>query len=210
MIEIDSDFCNELMENGDPGETISAGVVIALELIACDAVKRLQKLLGENSGAIKWPRRIDSENFSFISVPLNGSKDNNNEHSAKIHGIDLFQKSTYVSASRESVNNGLELVFGAPKACALPKPVACFDSTTLAIIKPHAIQAGKFDILLPNALMNVVCFFFFAGHLVDIVSNIVENGFIITAMKMFEMDDEHCKEFYEVYKDVVSEYLVNF
>lgn len=44
MIEIDSDICSKLSENG---ETIRTGVVVALELVACDAVRRLQKLLGD-------------------------------------------------------------------------------------------------------------------------------------------------------------------
>lgn len=49
-----------------------------------------------------------------------------------------------------------------------------------------------------------------AGHLVDIVADITANGFIITAMKMFELGRENCEEFFEVYKGVVSEYLVIF
>lgn len=49
MVEIDSDICSDIMERGNSGETILAGVVVALELVARDAVTRLQKLLGEYS-----------------------------------------------------------------------------------------------------------------------------------------------------------------
>lgn len=47
MVEIDSEICSVIVERGNPGENIVAGVVVALELVACDAVRRLQKLLGE-------------------------------------------------------------------------------------------------------------------------------------------------------------------
>lgn len=47
MVGIDSDICSDIVERGNPGENIVAGVVVALELVACDAVRRLQKLLGE-------------------------------------------------------------------------------------------------------------------------------------------------------------------
>lgn len=46
MVEIDSDICEELMVNGNSDEPILPGVVVALELVACDAVRRMQKLLG--------------------------------------------------------------------------------------------------------------------------------------------------------------------
>lgn len=38
---------------------------------------------------------------------------------------------------------------------------------------------------------------------------IVGSGFIIAAMKMFDLPRENCEEFYEVYKGVVSHYLVS-
>lgn len=45
MVEIDTDICDQLTANSN--EMIVPGVVIALELVACNAVKRLQKLLGK-------------------------------------------------------------------------------------------------------------------------------------------------------------------
>lgn len=48
MVEIDADICHQLMSDSCSGQVIGAGVVIALELIACDAVKRLQELLSKN------------------------------------------------------------------------------------------------------------------------------------------------------------------
>lgn len=46
MVEIDAEICNELTGNCCAGETILPGAVIALELVTCDAVRRLLQLLG--------------------------------------------------------------------------------------------------------------------------------------------------------------------
>jgi nucleoside-diphosphate kinase len=43
----------------------------------------------------------------------------------------------------------------------------------------------------------------------DIVSEIQENGFKITAMQMFYMEQPNAEEFYEVYKGVLAEYSVS-
>lgn len=103
----------------------------------------------------------------------------------------------------------LQMFFGTPKISRSPKLVACYDSTTLAIIKPHAIQAGThwgFTTDAERASLEHRAFL--AGHLVEIIADITANGFIITALKMFELDRENSEEFFEVYKGVVSEYLV--
>lgn len=52
MVEIDSDICEGLMVNGISNEPILPGVVVALELVSCDAVRRMQKLLGNISKCI--------------------------------------------------------------------------------------------------------------------------------------------------------------
>lgn len=62
-------------------------------------------------------------------------------------------------------------------------------NNTLAIVKPHAIKEGKFG---------------------EICSAIYEGNFKITAMKMVYLERANCEEFYEVYKGVVPEYVVNF
>lgn len=51
--------------------------------------------------------------------------------------------------------------------------------------------------------------FVFSGLLGDIVSEIQENGFKITAIQMFYMEHPNAEEFYEVYKGVVAEYSVS-
>jgi nucleoside-diphosphate kinase len=49
----------------------------------------------------------------------------------------------------------------------------------------------------------------YAGLLGDIVSEIQESGFKITAMQMFYMEHPNAEEFYEVYKGVLAEYSVS-
>jgi nucleoside diphosphate kinase len=49
----------------------------------------------------------------------------------------------------------------------------------------------------------------YSGLLGDIVSEIQESGFQITAMQMFYMEHPDAEEFYEIYKGVVAEYSVS-
>lgn len=62
--------------------------------------------------------------------------------SGTCYGIDFFRKSVYGSKSIETVNKEVELFFGRPTLSRPPRLVVSCDSTTLAIIKPHAIVAG--------------------------------------------------------------------
>lgn len=88
-----------------------------------------------------------------LSVSHNCTGDKGDGDSDKCHGIELFRKSVYGSTSATTVREELELFFGTPsKVSRSPALVASYDSTTLAIIKPHAIQAGGLNILqlVPN------------------------------------------------------------
>lgn len=61
------------------------------------------------------------------------------------------------------------------------------ENSTLCLIKPHALLEGKVG---------------------DIIAFIQSNGFVIKAMKMFNLRRPNCEEFYEVYNGVSSDYLV--
>ncbi|XP_076348135.1 nucleoside diphosphate kinase homolog 7 [Tachypleus tridentatus] len=63
---------------------------------------------------------------------------------------------------------------------------ATFKDCTCCIIKPHAIQEGK------------------AGH---IIQSIIDSGFTISALEMFNLSKKGAQEFYEVYAGVLAEYL---
>ena len=63
---------------------------------------------------------------------------------------------------------------------------AVFSNCTICIIKPHAVANGD------------------AGRIID---RILEEGFEISALEMFNLDKPTAEEFFEVYKGVVSEYV---
>ena len=71
-----------------------------------------------------------------------------------------------------------------PSANAL---TATFDSSTLCVIKPHAVRAGKTG---------------------DIITEILKQGFEISACQQFTRDKAAAEEFLEVYRGVVKEYGV--
>lgn len=61
------------------------------------------------------------------------------------------------------------------------------SNTTCCVIKPHAVRSGE------------------AGK---IISDIQEDGFLISGLKSFHLKYEHAEEFYEIYKGVVQDYTV--
>ncbi|XP_055319435.1 nucleoside diphosphate kinase 7 isoform X2 [Sitodiplosis mosellana] len=61
-----------------------------------------------------------------------------------------------------------------------------FENSTLCLIKPHAVLEGKCG---------------------DILLHIKNCGFVIKAMKMFNLCRQNCEEFYEVYNGVSPDYL---
>lgn len=70
------------------------------------------------------------------------SSDSQGENEPPRHGIDLFRKGVYGSVSVVNVSKEVEMFFGKPTIRPHPKLVATYDSTTLAIIKPHAFLSG--------------------------------------------------------------------
>lgn len=62
---------------------------------------------------------------------------------------------------------------------------AMFTNCTCCVIKPHILQAGL------------------AGQIID---TILEEGFEISAMQLFNMDKPTAEEFFEIYKGVLPEF----
>ena len=83
-----------------------------------------------------------------------------------------------VSAKRE-----IDLVFGTMSPF---KTTALLNNCSGAIIKPHAVKAGQ------------------AGPIID---QILEEGFEISAMEIFNIDLPTSEEYFEVYKGVLPEFL---
>jgi nucleoside-diphosphate kinase len=99
-------------------------------------------------------------------------------------GTDNTRNACHGSDSPESARIELEFFF--PKSSnKAPRNTARLNDTTLAVIKPHAFKEGKFA---------------------DIIKDIEQNGFQITALKTFNLEKNDAEEFLEVYKSVVAEY----
>lgn len=63
---------------------------------------------------------------------------------------------------------------------------AVFNNCTLCLIKPHVLREGNFG---------------------KVISMILDNGFEISAMELFNLTRPVIEEFYDVYKGVLPEYL---
>lgn len=62
---------------------------------------------------------------------------------------------------------------------------AMFTNCTCCVIKPHVLQSGQ------------------AGQIIDAI---LEEGFEISAMQLFNMDKPTAEEFFEIYKGVLPEF----
>lgn len=94
-----------------------------------------------------------------------------------LYGTDGSRNAVHGSDSPTSAVRELELFFG------LPSNPAVLSNCTCCVLKPHAL----------NKL----------GQVVDMV---LEEGFEISAMQMFNLDKPTAEEFLEVYKGVVPEF----
>lgn len=63
---------------------------------------------------------------------------------------------------------------------------ALFTNCTCVVIKPHVVAAGQ------------------AG---EVINSILEEGFEISAMELFNLDKPTAEEFLEIYRGVLPEYI---
>ena len=76
--------------------------------------------------------------------------------------------------------------FGGDSKSRAMKTTAQLNNCTLCIIKPHIVQSGQ------------------AGIIIDMI---LSEGFEISAMEMFYLTKATIQEFYDVYKNVLPEYV---
>jgi nucleoside-diphosphate kinase len=100
-----------------------------------------------------------------------------------IFGSDLVQNVCHGSADAEAAQREIDFFFG-PNSKRFAQ-TAVLDNCTLAIVKPHALAQGL------------------GGQILD---DILQRGFEISALQIFREDRANIEEFLEVYKDVVPEY----
>ncbi|NXL83919.1 NDK7 kinase, partial [Alectura lathami] len=100
-------------------------------------------------------------------------------------GQDGVRNAAHGPDSVASAAQELELFFPSSGGRG-PANSAKFTNCTCCIIKPHAVNEGL------------------AGK---IIKAIVNEGFQISALQMFNMERANVEEFYEIYKGVVAEYM---
>lgn len=100
-------------------------------------------------------------------------------------GHDGLRNAAHGPDSVASAAQELELFFPSSGGHG-PVNSAKFTNSTCCIIKPHAVNEGL------------------AGK---IIKAIINEGFQISALQMFNMERANVEEFYEIYKGVVAEYM---
>ncbi|KAM6293783.1 nucleoside diphosphate kinase homolog 7 isoform 3-T3 [Porphyrio hochstetteri] len=100
-------------------------------------------------------------------------------------GHDGIRNAAHGPDSVASAAQELELFFPSSGGRG-PVSSAKFTNSTCCVIKPHAVNEGL------------------AGK---IIKAIISEGFQISALQMFNMERPNVEEFYEIYRDVVAEYM---
>jgi nucleoside-diphosphate kinase len=143
---------------------LSAKPIIAIEVIGKDAQQRLCDIT------------VDAKEGKDNDKNSNGSRPSSRSGLSKSLRDDLI-----VSNSQRSANMELSYFFNGMNN----NNTATFTNCTLAIIKPHAVQAGV------------------AGQILSMIN---QNGYIISALQMFTLDRESSNELLEIYQGVVPDY----
>lgn len=92
-------------------------------------------------------------------------------------------QSVYTSSDQHEANTLIDLLFKK----RLGKTSATYDSCTLCLIKPHILKEGK------------------AG---EIITSILETGFMVSAIELYRVNRATADEFLEVYKGVIPEFAL--
>jgi nucleoside-diphosphate kinase len=100
-----------------------------------------------------------------------------------LFGTDGQRNSCHGSDSKMSAKRELDYIFAAGTSI---KTTALLNNCSGAIIKPHAIKEGN------------------TGAILDMI---LEEGYEISAMEMFNLDLPTSEEYFEVYKGVLPEFL---
>ncbi|TPX60702.1 nucleoside-diphosphate kinase [Powellomyces hirtus] len=94
------------------------------------------------------------------------------------------RKNVYIASSAQSVQQGLDEIFNEPAYSRIPR-TAVFQNSTLALIRPHAVNSGMTG---------------------QILNEILKAGYEVNDMELFRLENANAEEFLEVYKGVVPEY----
>ena len=103
------------------------------------------------------------------------------EEIRKEFGTSAVKNAVHAPTTPQGKKADLDLFFGNEIT-----PSALFNNCTCAVIKPHIVAAGL------------------AGQ---VIHAILEEGFEISAMQMFNLDKPTAEEFLEIYRGVLPEYI---
>lgn len=103
-----------------------------------------------------------------------------------LFGTDGTKNAVHGSDSTGSVKRELNFWFGGEAKSRPMKTTAQLNNCTLCIIKPHIVTSGQ------------------AGMIIDMI---LSEGFEISALEMFYFSKATIEEFYDVYKNVLPEYV---
>jgi len=124
--------------------------------------------------------------FIGPTLPEQAKREAPNSLRAKF-GTDGPKNGTHGSTSLPDCKRECEFWFGGQDPTKRPmQTTAVMDNCTLCIIKPHMLREGL------------------AGQVVD---SILEAGFEISAMEIFNLSRPVIEEFYDCYKGILPEYL---
>lgn len=99
----------------------------------------------------------------------------------KRYGTDVVRNAVHASSSIQNKKAECELWFGSENPCT-----AIYTNCTCVVIKPHVVAAGL------------------TGQAIDAI---LEEGFEISAMQMFNLDKPTAQEFFEIYRGVLPEFI---
>ncbi|KAK2540910.1 Nme7 [Columba guinea] len=135
------------------------------------------EILGDDA-ICKWKTLLGPANSAVAKTDAPGSIRAN-------YGHDGLRNAAHGPDSVASAAQELELFFPSSGGRG-PVNSAKFTNCTCCIIKPHAVNEGL------------------AGK---IINAIINEGFRISALQMFNMERANVEEFFEIYKGVVAEYV---
>lgn len=95
----------------------------------------------------------------------------------------MTKNACHGSDSRPNAQREIDIVFNSG---TFSKPTALLNNCSCLLIKPHAIKSGV------------------AGQILD---KVLEEGFEVSALQLFNLDLPTAEEFFEVYKGVLPEFL---
>ncbi|KAJ3121628.1 hypothetical protein HK098_003520, partial [Nowakowskiella sp. JEL0407] len=137
---------------------------LAVELMRSDAVENLKSLAG--------PERVEIAK-KLNPTPLRG-----------IYGESVYKNAVHTSLNDHSSKIELDYIFGETSSKRFPR-TAKFKNSTLALIRPHAVNSGQ------------------TGKIIDMI---LRNGFEIADLELFFLEPVNAEEFLEVYKGLLPEY----